>query len=401
MPHPEFAPFTEVIESLFSIRSGNKTKAIVLRKMLGTSLDERLSRLPKGTIQEKKSHFIKFAKIISGIEWQAREPHKIITTLKITGDGDEDMTVALFFLCYKIKEFSNLRKTLHKALTIDLADQRHVEGWPPTVEFRFDMFTEGGWSDVYAKLRDKLQPAMHLSRKIGEATRELDESKSTFRYLIDNDVKNGVDFKNTEEAIAEISLRARLDKSNRYAAQMEGSAEEEKSSGRSFVETETEKFIVENSEGDTGTLSIIDIDGLTQINKRYGLEVGNIVISLVELIVEHTVKDTKNKVGRCGDDTFFVVLAGENVDSTQRIMNTVKSQIQNYEWESEASELRVSVSIGIADRKLFENSIDLAIRAGLGMKSAKASGGNNVTFGPNFLPHSNVGKRPSTLIIWS
>lgn len=397
MPNPEFTSFLNLIGSMLSLRSGRK--AVALRKTLGASLDRRLSKFPKGVVQEKKSRFVLYAKTIAGVDWLPKEPHKIITTLKNTGDGDESMVCALYFLCCKTDEFGDLRETLFNALGSRRGEDK--EGLPLTIEYRFRSLIGGSWRETRDQLSRQVaaRQAEHQEKERKERTEA--ELKLGFRYLIDHDLDYAINTDDTDAAIDAVLLRARTARQDIYSSPSDFDSDEDKIVGRAFVENDAAKFIQLNSSPACGTLSIIDIDDQTKINKIHGHDQGDNVLLIVGMLVDEAVKDLKYRSGRCGDDTFFVALAAQDETTTLPIMERLRERVKNYAWHEESPGLRVSVSIGIAGFRPLEYSIDMAVRAGFGMRNAKQMGGNVVTRGPRHLPHSGLLSSVSTLSVWS
>ncbi len=163
-----------------------------------------------------------------------------------------------------------------------------------------------------------------------------------------------------------------------------------KQSGRMFLENRlTDRFIDKKSFG-LASVGIIDIDDMTKINKMHGDLIGDDVLTLCEIIISDVVSGIECDYGQCGDDTFYVILYGPNLMSAHRVYENIRSQLEAYEWDNESPNLRVSCSVGTAMRHDFEEGVDVAVRAAIGMQTAKTLGGKRVCEGPERLPHSNV-----------
>ena len=291
MIHPDYPGFIDTVGSLFSLRESAKARA--LRKALGLALDRRFAPFQKGIVQEKKSQFINLAKQVSGVNWSVREPHKIITTLKNTGDGDEEMVCALYFLCCIADEFDELRNGLNHALgSVAVADKSGI--WRAKSELRFHDLISGNAQEVRYKVKRYVE-ALHAQREDTQRRDRLNsEMKAEFETLVDG---GAIQSPSGSDAGASGFL---VD------------ASDDKVVGRGFVENDAARFIETHSSPPCGTLSIIDIDDLTKINKVYGRDVGNVVIEIIGMLAEDAVKGLRQKTGRCGDDTFFAVLARED-----------------------------------------------------------------------------------------
>lgn len=128
---------------------------------------------------------------------------------------------------------------------------------------------------------------------------------------------------------------------------------------------------------------ITDVDDLTIINKQYGEEVGDEVIAAVAKTLWH-VSNTEY-AGRCGDDTFYVILPHWGIYETHSLGENLRSLIQRLPWSALVANLRVTCGIGAARWKTPEPVRDALARAALGMKKAKEYGGNCVAMGPKYL----------------
>jgi diguanylate cyclase (GGDEF)-like protein len=131
------------------------------------------------------------------------------------------------------------------------------------------------------------------------------------------------------------------------------------------------------------SLLILDVDNLTQINKRFGQGVGDRVLHELGRVCISGVGD--QHAGRCGHDTFFVVAIGADLAGAGRLAGKLRERLRQIEWRRIAQGLHVSFSGGIAERRPGERGVHWAMRAAQGMTAAKEKGGNSVEQGPLFL----------------
>lgn len=130
---------------------------------------------------------------------------------------------------------------------------------------------------------------------------------------------------------------------------------------------------------------LADIDDLTQINKIFTKSVGNAVLSKTFEIFKEYSLENEAYIGRCGDDTFFMILIGMGSTKAKKIGNELRLSIKNYNWDTIIKQLRVTSSLGISRLKANEDIRDSITRASLGMIRAKETGKNLVLDGPKFL----------------
>lgn len=135
------------------------------------------------------------------------------------------------------------------------------------------------------------------------------------------------------------------------------------------------------------SLGLVDIDGQTLINRRYGREVGNRIIAILITLLQWSTGS--RLVGRLGADSFYAVLEGLNVAETHEVMESVCATVRSYEWDRLASGLHVTCSVGVAEWNLAEDVLSWAVRASEAVKTAKRGRGNRVARGPLFLPKND------------
>jgi GGDEF domain-containing protein len=142
----------------------------------------------------------------------------------------------------------------------------------------------------------------------------------------------------------------------------------------------------------SNTLYIIDVDGMSRINRVFGMDIGDLVVELIREVLIRAADLGGGIAEQCGDDAFFLFLP---LDVADKLMCQAIEELTNFGWRSIAIGLWVTVSVGAAVRvgNSAELGIDLAMRAILGMREAKRLGGNRIENGPLALPHSGIGSR--------
>lgn len=274
-------------------------------------------------------------------------------------------SVALLFLCCKINEFDDVRSILSKAAY--QAGEREFNRVLPQVEF-------------------------HLS-DILSAPELMKFSFHRFRF-------------ETERIPIQQDLDAFIPKQGAKRHTLSNINQTVRSAGvgddgRFFLENELYRYLSPKTKAGVSMLSIIDVDGITKINRLYGQDVGDLVLGNLKEIVSEVMTGLDYIFDRCGGDAFYVALCDEGTKKMLSLMESVRSRMHEYPWESHAGGLWVTVSIGVAKAKPQETSIAFAIRAAAGMKAAKERGGNAVTTGPQYLAHTESFQPGSTRRSWS
>lgn len=172
---------------------------------------------------------------------------------------------------------------------------------------------------------------------------------------------------------------------------------------RRNIEQAIREMIAHNEQVGTPTSVIfLDIDGMTGINKRFGLQVGDEIIEIVENIFSniHDLSLLVHQRARWGRDEFVSWLPIGEAEAFQ-LAESVRAAIAGYYWTEVAADLYVTASLGVAQfpslkakyawqLKYIEKHIlsECLIRAIYGTKLAKKEGGSKVMKGPPILHRS-------------
>lgn len=158
----------------------------------------------------------------------------------------------------------------------------------------------------------------------------------------------------------------------------------ELAAGFQLLDSSTKKLGA--SEG-LASVAIIDVDGMSGINKRFGVDIGNMVLRnipqlLLTLFPNHS-------TGRCGDDTFFLFLQEDEAQAKIRMQHFVQF-VTNYDWSANVSRgLSVTVSAAAAQFRDSEDDPEsptiTVLRAALGCRQAQLVGKAHVGESPTFL----------------
>ena len=264
MSASEFSAFSDIFDGVLKLPSGG---AIRLRKALGKAIDSKLSQFPKGHVQQMKARFVSSSLALSGVKWESAEPHKIVSNLKNSGNGDQNVTTSLLFSCCKIYEFDELKEQIDYEITRTI----NINNVDP---IRISSF-----------FRTRIYLSEFLS--------------GNFSAISQIDNRNSIDLSFTEAVEDQKELND-LNKFGEIDAFPDSFMN--KYIGRNFVEIELYNSILKNHSVINSSVSIIDVDDMTKINKIFGFEVGNIVLrKIYEIILDETKQHGDVKIGRCGD----------------------------------------------------------------------------------------------------
>ncbi len=124
---------------------------------------------------------------------------------------------------------------------------------------------------------------------------------------------------------------------------------------------------------------MIDIDFFKKSNDTYGHDSGDVVV----IHVAHTIKScvrNSDIVARYGGEEFVVALFGMNIEGAKRVAGRILSKIEESEVQCGEENLRVTVSIGIAECiPKTDDAKSITKRADQAMYLSKEKGRNQVS----------------------
>ncbi|MFH1977504.1 MAG: sensor domain-containing diguanylate cyclase [Pseudomonadota bacterium] len=131
------------------------------------------------------------------------------------------------------------------------------------------------------------------------------------------------------------------------------------------------------------SLICFDLDRFKDCNDRYGHLEGDNVLRRVGTLL-NTVTRSSDKAFRYGGDEFFVLLPETNLNQATITAEKIRQMFNDswpYENGKDGSNPRVTLSIGVVERKEEISGDALVKRADVAMYAAKFQGGNKVVAG--------------------
>jgi diguanylate cyclase (GGDEF)-like protein len=116
---------------------------------------------------------------------------------------------------------------------------------------------------------------------------------------------------------------------------------------RQTLEVARAEFESARREGRPLTIGIIDLDHFKQINDRFGHAVGDFVLQEFAAIGRHAIREG-DVLGRWGGEEFLVLLPGTTLDVALGVVERVRQAALHIKAEGVKTELRVSLSAGLA-----------------------------------------------------
>jgi diguanylate cyclase (GGDEF)-like protein len=127
------------------------------------------------------------------------------------------------------------------------------------------------------------------------------------------------------------------------------------------------------------SLAFVDIDSFKQINDGYSHMVGDEVIRRVATTLSRLSRPT-DWVGRFGGDEFLLALPGANLASAVQVCERIRAAVALEPWETLATGLKVTLSIGVASSQDNHDLATLLAAADLRLYKAKSAGRDQVAY---------------------
>ncbi len=125
-------------------------------------------------------------------------------------------------------------------------------------------------------------------------------------------------------------------------------------------------------------LMILDIDDFKTINDKWGHKIGDDVLQRTMYYVKKNIRVT-DMLARYGGDEFVIILENANLDEGMKKAREILRSISRVEFHLTKDSkhiLKVSLSVGVAERKENDTAETLFERADRAMYAAKLSGKN-------------------------
>jgi diguanylate cyclase (GGDEF)-like protein len=124
-------------------------------------------------------------------------------------------------------------------------------------------------------------------------------------------------------------------------------------------------------------LCLLDIDFFKRINDTYGHSAGDAVLREFALTVQRQIRES-DSFGRYGGEEFLLMLPETTLDEAIVLAERVRNSIEKLGFPDISEDLRVTVSIGVAEFRTGESIGQTVARADEALYMAKASGRNRI-----------------------
>jgi diguanylate cyclase (GGDEF)-like protein len=141
-----------------------------------------------------------------------------------------------------------------------------------------------------------------------------------------------------------------------------------------LIEQERERVL---KGADAFCVCLLDIDFFKRINDTYGHAAGDAVLRSFAVTVQKQIRDS-DAFGRYGGEEFLLMLPETTLEDAMQFAERVRMGIERLSFRDVSSDLKVSVSIGVAQFRFGETIGQTVTRADEALYTAKSSGRNRV-----------------------
>lgn len=136
-----------------------------------------------------------------------------------------------------------------------------------------------------------------------------------------------------------------------------------------------EKYSKPQGEESSFGVILADLDNFKSINERYGLAVGDNVLTIVGQLLSDSLSE-EYKLARWAGNTFIVIVPHNEPSVSNIIADVLLQKINSLKINAKGAKLTVSISIGIATQSKCSDLNDLISCAENSLYQAKNMGGN-------------------------
>lgn len=147
---------------------------------------------------------------------------------------------------------------------------------------------------------------------------------------------------------------------------------------RRFDEEMNRSIAVAKKQGDDLAMIMIDIDGLKQINDKYGHAFGAYTIAQTGKLIKATI-GKKGLACRFGGDEFMAFLPNLHAEGARRLAEEIRKRVEIYPYKKDSVFLSPTVSLGVSVLKADDNMSSIFKRADKALYSSKNAGRNMVS----------------------
>lgn len=127
-------------------------------------------------------------------------------------------------------------------------------------------------------------------------------------------------------------------------------------------------------------LIMADIDDFKQVNDVHGHVTGDTVLKGIAELLSRRLPTSKGSVSRYGGEEFSILLPSSSLEEVQHYIHQVMNELEAVEFEAETGKFKVTLSFGVTNYQLTDQSNDVVRRADQRLYLAKQQGRNRVLY---------------------
>jgi len=139
---------------------------------------------------------------------------------------------------------------------------------------------------------------------------------------------------------------------------------------RRFEQALAERLPASVADGRPLTVAMVDLDNFKAINDTYTHQIGDRVLKTVASVLANSVRGN-DLAARLAGDEFVVLFTNAVVDEAAEICERIRGAVADFDWNSIARGLRVSVTIGVSEAQPGDTVETIMHRSDKSMYNAK------------------------------
>lgn len=124
-------------------------------------------------------------------------------------------------------------------------------------------------------------------------------------------------------------------------------------------------------------VAIVDVDFFKQVNDTFGHPMGDKVLKELAVLLANECR-ASDLVARLGGEEFVLMFSGDAIEPAARICERLRACVEAHDWARLHTELRVTISLGLAGPALASNWTVVLDRADQSLYAAKQAGRNRL-----------------------
>ncbi len=145
---------------------------------------------------------------------------------------------------------------------------------------------------------------------------------------------------------------------------------------RMLFETLRRRISEQNVGNSQLTLALVDVDFMHHLNQTHGHLVGDMVLRVIAQIVHTATRNRCDLAARYEGSRFAVIVVGMTPVEALAMAERIRRAVAACKLWAEGRELKVTVSVGLADSTRGNDAVALIKSAEIALKAAKTSGRN-------------------------